>query len=75
MVKAIVLVNIEPEKTEETFMDIKKFKEVTEAFQVYGEYDAVFVIKTESTHNIQEFIREIRKIPGIMRTVTVIEMI
>ncbi len=75
MVKAIVLVNIAPEKTERTFEGIKKLSEVKEAFQVYGEYDAVFVINTKTTHDIQEFVRKIRKISGIMRTVTVIEMI
>jgi DNA-binding Lrp family transcriptional regulator len=75
MVKAIVLVNIAPEKTEKTFSSVKKLSEVTESFQVYGEYDAVFVINTKATHDIQEFVRKIRKMPGIMRTVTVIEMI
>ncbi|MCL4362424.1 MAG: Lrp/AsnC ligand binding domain-containing protein [Candidatus Parvarchaeum sp.] len=75
MVKAIVLVNIAPEKTEKTFGSVKKLPEVKEAFQVYGEYDAVFVINTKTTHDIQEFVRKIRKMNGIMRTVTVIEMI
>ncbi|MCL5106880.1 MAG: Lrp/AsnC ligand binding domain-containing protein [Candidatus Parvarchaeota archaeon] len=75
MVKAVVLVNIAPEKTEKTFNSVKKLSEVTESFQVYGEYDAVFVINTKTTHDIQEFVRKIRKMAGIMRTVTVIEMI
>lgn len=75
MVKAIVLVNISPERTEKTFLGIKKLSEVTEAFQVYGEYDAVFVINTKTTHDIQEFVRKMRKMSGILRTVTVIEMI
>lgn len=75
MVKAVVLVNIAPEKTEKTFNSVKKLAEVTESFQVYGEYDAVFVINTKTTHDIQEFVRKIRKMAGIMRTVTVIEMI
>ncbi len=75
MVKAIVMVNMVPEKTERTFFNVKKLPEVTEAFQVYGEYDAVFVINTKSTHDIQEFVRKIRKMQGITRTVTVIEMI
>ncbi|MGC8533343.1 MAG: Lrp/AsnC family transcriptional regulator [Candidatus Parvarchaeum sp.] len=75
MVKAIVLVNMAPEKTEKTFENVKKLPEVKEAFQVYGEYDAVFVINTKTTHDIQEFVRKIRKMNGIMRTVTVIEMI
>ncbi len=75
MVKAIVLVDINPNITEKTFKKIKGMKEVIEAFQVYGEYDAVFVIKTEHTTGIQKFVKEIRKLSGITRTVTVIEMI
>ena len=75
MVKAIVLVNIAPEKTEKTFANVKKLSEVTESFLVYGEYDAVFVINTKTTHDVQEFVMKIRKMPGITRTVTVIEMI
>ncbi len=75
MVKAIILINMLPEKTEKTFLNIKKLPEVTEAFQVYGEYDAVLVINTKTTHDIQEFVRKIRRMNGIVRTVTVIEMI
>ena len=75
MVKAIVLINIIPEKTEKIFNNIKKFPEIKEAFLVYGEYDAVLVINAKTTHDIQEFVREIRKINGVVRTVTVIEMI
>jgi AsnC family. len=75
MVKAIVLINIIPEKTEKIFNNIKKFQEIKEAFLVYGEYDAVLVINAKTTHDIQEFVREIRKINGVVRTVTVIEMI
>jgi DNA-binding Lrp family transcriptional regulator len=75
MVKAIVLINIIPEKTEKIFNNIKKFPEIKEAFLVYGEYDAVLVINTKTTHDVQEFVREIRKINGVVRTVTVIEMI
>ncbi len=75
MVKAIVLINVIPEKTEKIFNNIKKFPEIKEAFLVYGEYDAVLVINTKTTHDVQEFVREIRKINGVVRTVTVIEMI
>ncbi len=75
MVRAIVLVDLTPNLTENTFKKIAAMKEVSESFQVYGEYDAVFVIKAQHTTEIQKFVKEIRKLPGILRTVTVIEMI
>ncbi|EFD93208.1 MAG: regulatory protein AsnC/Lrp family [Candidatus Parvarchaeum acidophilus ARMAN-5] len=75
MVKAVILVNISPEKTKNTFEKVNKFPEVTESFLVYGEYDSVFVVNTKNTHGIQDLVMKIRKIPGVLRTVTVIEMI
>ena len=73
--KAVVLVDIEPKHTEEVFDRIKKLKGVVKALQVYGEYDAVFIIEENHATEIQEFIKTIRKITGILRTVTLIEIL
>ena len=75
MVRAIVSVVIEPNKTEEAFEKIKSLPGVKEAFRVYGEYDAVFVIQGESTKTIQDFVKSARKFPGVLKTVTVIEIV
>ena len=72
--KAVVLVDIEPKHTEDVFDQIKKVKGVVEALQVYGEYDAVFIIEENHATEIQEFVKTIRKITGILRTVTLIEV-
>ncbi|MCL4400509.1 MAG: Lrp/AsnC ligand binding domain-containing protein [Candidatus Parvarchaeota archaeon] len=74
MVKAIVLVSIEPSHTDEIFKKVKSMQGVKEAFMVYGEYDAAFVIETEHTIGVQDFVKGIRKLTGISRTVTLIEV-
>ncbi len=74
MARALVLVNAEPNSTEKVFKEIKEKKEVKEAMQVYGEYDTAFVISAENTLGIQNFVKEIRKIKGLVRTVTLIEL-
>jgi DNA-binding Lrp family transcriptional regulator len=66
---------MEPKRTDEVFGKIKIMKGITEAFMVYGEYDAAFVIQMESVSGIQDFIKSIRKLAGITRTVTLIEIV
>ncbi len=73
MVKAFILVDIDPNKSEETFKKIKSMKGIREAMQVYGEYDAAFVIEMEQTVGVQEFVKGVRRLPGITRTVTLLE--
>ncbi len=73
MVKALVLVGIDPNKSEETFKKIKSMNSVKDAMQVYGEYDAAFVIETEHTVGVQDFVKAVRRLQGITRTVTLLE--
>ncbi len=75
MVKAVVLVNIEPNYSEEVFKKINSMAHVKESLMVYGEYDAVFMIEPEHTTGVQDFVKEVRKLKGITRTVTMIELI
>jgi uncharacterized protein with GYD domain len=74
MVKALILVSIEPNETAQVFDDIKGMAHITEALQTYGEYDAAFVIETEHVGGIQDFVKAVRKIKGITRTITLIEV-
>lgn len=74
MVKALVLVDIEPTHTDDVFKKIKAMKGVNDAFMVYGEYDAAFIVEAEHTLGIQDFVKGIRKLTGISRTVTLIEV-
>lgn len=43
-----------------------------EAYVVYGEYDIAGRIETDSLKKIDKVITEIRGIPGVLRTVTLI---
>lgn len=75
MVKALVLVSIEPNHTEDVFKKMKAMKGVNDAFMVYGEYDAAFIVQAEHTTGIQDFVKAVRKFTGITRTVTLIEVV
>ena len=75
MVKAVVLVGVEPGETDKVFNDIKKNREVKEALEVYGEYDMMFVIEVMSVSEIQSFVKSLRRMKGILRTVTLIEVV
>ncbi len=74
MVRAVVLVDTEPRRTEKIFDSIKGLKEVTAAMQVYGEYDMVFIVQSINTVGIQNFVKSLRQKHGVLRTVTLIEL-
>jgi len=67
-----VLVVTEIGKEYEVRGAIEKIKGVTEARAVYGEFDLVARIETPSLKELDEVVTEIRKIPSIIRTVTLI---
>lgn len=75
MVKALVLVDVEPKKTKSAFQSIKKLGGVVESMMLYGEYDAMFLVNKEQTLGVQEFVKQVRNVPGITRTVTLIELV
>mgnify|MGYP000663301876 CR=1 FL=1 len=51
---------------------LEKIRGVTEAKTVYGEYDVVARLETQSLRELDEIVTNIRKIPGIVRTITLI---
>ena len=51
---------------------LEKISGVTEAKTVYGEYDVVARLETQSLRELDEIVTSIRKIPGIVRTITLI---
>ncbi len=51
---------------------LEKIKGITEARTVYGEFDVVSRLETPSLKELDEIVTEIRKINGIIRTVTLI---
>jgi len=70
---AYVLVNTEPEKMEEVAREIKKIKGVIEASMVYGVYDIVAKIQTETMDRLKEIVAsQIRRMESVRSSITMI---
>ncbi len=74
MKRALVLIKVSPKSTSSVFNKISKMPEVKESMQIYGEYDAMFLINVKDVEEIQKFIQNIRKINGVLSTNTMIEL-
>lgn len=70
---AFVLINTEPANEEKVLTKITKIEGIEEAYILYGVYDILAKIKTESMENLkQTIIWQIRKIEGVVSTLTLI---
>jgi DNA-binding Lrp family transcriptional regulator len=70
---AYVLVNTEPEKMEEVSKEIKKIKGVVESSMVYGVYDIVAKIQTETMDRLKEIVAsQIRRMESVRSSATMI---
>ena len=68
-----VLINTEPEKMEEVAGQIKKLKGVVEASMVYGVYDIVAKIQTETMDRLKEIVAtQIRRMESVRSSATMI---
>ena len=74
MVKAYILIVTTVGKELDVANEMKKINGVKEANPVYGEYDVVVEVNTESLDELNKVISQIRKNPSILRTVTLIVM-
>lgn len=52
--------------------EIKKLKEVKDAHIVYGEYDIIAQVEVDSIKKLENVIRYIRNIKGVLRSITLI---
>ncbi|MFB0560664.1 MAG: Lrp/AsnC family transcriptional regulator [Candidatus Lokiarchaeia archaeon] len=70
---AFVLINTEPANEEKVLQEVAKIEGIEEAYILYGVYDILAKIKTESMENLkQTIIWQIRKIEGVVSTLTLI---
>ncbi len=70
---AFVLINTEPANEEKVLQEVVKIEGIEEAYILYGVYDILAKIKTESMENLkQTIIWQIRKIEGVVSTLTLI---
>jgi len=71
MEAAFVFVNVKPGKEREVLEKLRRIKNVTESFELYGDYDIVVKVETEEKERLQAIImQQIRGIKGIENTST-----
>lgn len=75
MQRALVLLNTEIGRELDLVKELQKIKSATEVYPVYGVYDIMMEIQGETMDSIREVITsQIRKMPGIKSTLTMIIM-
>ncbi len=52
--------------------ELKKLKEVKDAHIVYGEYDIIARVEVESIKKLENVIKSVRSIKGVLRSITLI---
>jgi len=75
MPTAYVLINTEPEKMEEVVNNLRKIEGIKEAHMVYGVYDIVATVKTDTMEKLKEVVAwHIRRLESVRSTSTMIVM-
>ncbi len=67
-----VLLVTEVGKEYEVVQELKRIKGVKEVKVVYGEFDVVSIIEGADLKALDEAVTKLRKIPSVIRTVTLI---
>lgn len=71
MVEAYVLINTEIGAEDSVMEALDEVKEVKESYMVYGVYDIIVKLETDSRQNLKDVVmREIRRIEDIRSTLT-----
>ena len=75
-VVAFVLLLVQVGREYDIASQIKKVMEEVgvkaEVYVVYGEYDVVVKVEADDLRKIDEFVTKVRRLPGVMRSVTLI---
>jgi DNA-binding Lrp family transcriptional regulator len=68
---AFVFINVKPGKEKEVLEKLRTIKNVTESFELYGDYDIVIKVETEEKERLQAIImQQVRSIKEIGNTST-----
>ncbi|HYA22022.1 MAG TPA: Lrp/AsnC ligand binding domain-containing protein [Thermoproteota archaeon] len=59
---------------EDTVNRLKTVKGVKDAFIVYGAHDIVTLLNAKDLSEVRQIVFSIRKVPGVLRTETLIEV-
>ena len=72
-VLAYVLVTLNPGTEKDMLKKVAHFDEVSKVSMMYGEYDAIIQVKTESLEQLNMFLTDsLRVLPDIFQTATLI---
>ncbi|HSF49911.1 MAG TPA: Lrp/AsnC ligand binding domain-containing protein [Nitrososphaeraceae archaeon] len=75
MPNAFVLLSTELGREEDIIKDLKNFEEVKEVFRVYGVYDIIAKVESDTMDKVKGIITwKLRKLTGVKSTLTLIVM-
>lgn len=70
-VKAFVHLFVEPNYLEKVGEELARFEEVTDVFEVTGEYDIIILVSAEDVNGFRKFVSgKLLRVPGIRSAVT-----
>ena len=72
---AFVMVNTIPDQMEPVLEKIREIKCVEEAYMLYGVYDILAEVKTETTEELKEIILRIRTVKHALNIITLMAII
>lgn len=71
METAFVFITVLPGKEKEVLKNLREIKNVTESYELYGDYDIVVKVETEEKEKLQAIVQQqIRGIKNIVNTST-----
>ena len=70
MVLAFVMVNTVMDQVEPVLEKIREIECVEEVYMLYGVYDILAEVKTETTEELKEIILRIRTVKHVLKTLT-----
>lgn len=69
---AYVLINVEISSDEEVLKELKKVERVVEAHTVYGVYDIVAKIESDTMERLDDIISQVRQLKNVHSTLTML---
>ena len=72
---AFVMINTVPDQMEHVLDNIRKIDCVEEVYMLYGVYDILAEVKTETTEELKEIILRIRTVKHTLNTITLMAII
>jgi len=72
MVIGVTMVNVSPGSEKRVYNEIKQMKNIRDIYHVFGEFDFVVIIQTDSLSELNKTVDDIRELEGITKTQTVV---